>query len=350
MNRLLFLSLSALSVAAQYSATYLPYNAPTTWQNGQTGTNKCGTESSQTSMCQNLYLNAVDDFCLFAPPNPNMGPVGETEQLEVAWCLRSGYGTRLIPDGTIQGVHFVQTPDYVQITGTGDLTKLNIPAADTGGELDPHGADGNGNPIGGLVFGTSFDGTLRQYHEWTNFMSSTEFCFRACIDGPNAAAYCEHIYDIMGCDWNMPGDYTAGSFTSCEGSNSTEPMGVYGTSTFHQGDAVTPAAHPAAPSSNCKTITTVKNQAATTPSASLFPSSVSASLSSASRLSTSLYGVPTTSTTPHPVSASTIPSATGSANSAAGSVGRLAMQSEEMMWAIAATTIGALLGAGALVL
>ena len=29
-------------------------------------------------------------------------------------------------------------------SGVGDLTKLNIPAGDSGGELDPHGADGNG--------------------------------------------------------------------------------------------------------------------------------------------------------------------------------------------------------------
>jgi hypothetical protein len=28
--------------------------------------------------------------------------------------------------------------------GWGDLTKLNIPKGDEGGELDPHGADGNG--------------------------------------------------------------------------------------------------------------------------------------------------------------------------------------------------------------
>jgi hypothetical protein len=28
-----------------------------------------------------------------------------------------GYGTRLIPDGAITGAHFVQTPDYVQVTG-----------------------------------------------------------------------------------------------------------------------------------------------------------------------------------------------------------------------------------------
>lgn len=117
------------------------------------------------------------------------------------------------------------------MTGFGDLTKLNIPKGDAGGELDPHvscinvfhaanpvwhrtrtrGAscsalmlllkffssnqsyDGRGNPIGGLVFGTAFNGTLRQYHEWTNFMGADYFCFRACLDGPEAPKYCEHV-------------------------------------------------------------------------------------------------------------------------------------------------------------
>ena len=94
---------------------------------------------------ESTTVNSVDDFCLFAPPEP--GPnsiIGETERIEVSWCLKSGYGTRLIPDGTILGAHFVQTPDYVQITGTGDLTKINVPKGDSGGELVPHGADGNG--------------------------------------------------------------------------------------------------------------------------------------------------------------------------------------------------------------
>ena len=89
-------------------------------------------------------------------------------------------------------------------SGTGDLTTLNIPKGDEGGELDPHGADGNGNPIGGLCFTSAFR-QLEQIHEWTvrlpsrmlyvlpplpfsstlllrfqNFMSDSEFCFRAC--------------------------------------------------------------------------------------------------------------------------------------------------------------------------
>lgn len=93
-------------------------------------------------------VNSVDDFCVFAPPEP--GPesvIGNTERIEVAWCVQPGYGTRVMPPGTITGAHFVQTPDYVQVTGVGDLTLINIPKGDAGGELDPHGADGNGQSL-----------------------------------------------------------------------------------------------------------------------------------------------------------------------------------------------------------
>ncbi|KAF5357055.1 hypothetical protein D9756_006715 [Leucocoprinus leucothites] len=239
----------------------LPSNAPDKTQEGQTGTNKCGTQSSQTSMCQNSFLNSIDDFCLYAPPQPGPGSViGNTEREEVSWCIKEGYGTRLIPDGAITGAHFIETPDFVQITGVGDLTLLNVPKGDAGGELDPHGADGNGNPIGGLVFSSAF-GQLEQILEWTmqqqNFMSDSQFCFRACKPGPRAAALCQHIYDVMGCEWNMPGNYGTG-FTSCQAEDG-EPMGVYGASTFFQGQPVTPAAHPAPSSSNCVTTSTIAN-------------------------------------------------------------------------------------------
>ena len=158
------LALPVLARAQTYSATYLPSNAPAKSEQGQTGTNQCGSGSSQSSMCQNVYsespgstrgcgsadtpaVNAVDDFCVFAPPEPGPNSViGNTERIEVAWCVKPGYGTRVMPEGTITGAHFVQTPDYVQVTGVGDLTRINIPKGDEGGELDPHGADGNGQP------------------------------------------------------------------------------------------------------------------------------------------------------------------------------------------------------------
>ena len=94
----------------------------------------------------------------FAPPSP--GNIGDTERIEVSWCTKAGRGTRVIPDGTFKGVHFVKTPDYVQITGVGDFTKMNINRGDAGGELDPHGADGNGNPSKLFIF---FDWSMNYY-------------------------------------------------------------------------------------------------------------------------------------------------------------------------------------------
>ncbi|KAL0569265.1 hypothetical protein V5O48_012708 [Marasmius crinis-equi] len=231
-----------------------PANAlPDKSQIGQSGTNKCDTKNSASSQCQTAWINSADDFCLWAPPNPNEA-IGDSEREEVAWCTKEDRGTRTIPNGTLKGVHFVKTPDYVQVTGTGDFTKINIKANDEGGELDPHGADGNGNPIGGLVFGNSFGQNL-QYHEWTSFISATDFCFRACV-GPNAATNCQHIYDVMGCQWNMPANYNPGVFENCQG-DSAQPMGVYGTSTWYQGVSPTPSAHPIPSSSSCQAFPSV---------------------------------------------------------------------------------------------
>jgi hypothetical protein len=65
------------------------------------------------------------------------------------------------------------------------------------------------------------------------------------------------LIDLMGCGWNIPGDYGDG-FTNCEG-DSTIPMGLYPqpdgtTSTFRQGQPKSPPAHPAASTSLCTTL------------------------------------------------------------------------------------------------
>lgn len=52
---LALVSLPLLATAQTYSATYLPSTAPKTTEQGQTGTNQCGTGNSQNSTCQNLY-------------------------------------------------------------------------------------------------------------------------------------------------------------------------------------------------------------------------------------------------------------------------------------------------------
>lgn len=80
------------------------------------------------------------DFCLWAPSKPN-SLIADTEGEEVAWCTKPGRGTRLIPPGALTGLQYMKTPDYVQVVGFIDQTKINLQADDSGGELDPHGAD-----------------------------------------------------------------------------------------------------------------------------------------------------------------------------------------------------------------
>jgi hypothetical protein len=267
----LTLLLGSLCAHAQtYTATYNPNSLPAITETDQIGTNQCGTGNNQTSLCQNMYVNNVQDFCLWGPQVAG-SVIGNVEQIVIAYCTHPNRGTRLFPEGTLKSAHFVETPDYIQITGSGNFQNINIAAGDAGGELDPHGADGFGNPHGGLVFSNVWNngtnGLGEQIHEWTNFMSVGDYCIRVCKEtGTKKEAYCQHIYDVTGCAWNMPGDYTDG-FTSCKGESGI-PMGLYPqadgtTSTFHQGEGATPAAHPAPSVSACQTYQSTALYAAT---------------------------------------------------------------------------------------
>ncbi|GAA5895426.1 uncharacterized protein JCM6883_001503 [Sporobolomyces salmoneus] len=274
------LRLAVIAPLIPLAAAYEWYdinNQPTSpWQKGQIGHNACGTNDSQDSMCQTVMINSVEDFCLWAPPNPN-SEIGETEAEEVAWCTSSGHGARIMPEGTIHSAHMLVTPHYTQITGTGDFTKLNVRAGDSGGELDPHGADGTGNPRGGLVYAQG-----AQIQEWNSFISDSEFCIRVCpTSDPDSWQWCQHIYDIQGCSWNQPGNYGDG-FDTCQGDSTEYPPGLYpdgngGTSTYYQSQGAAPTGHPAGASSNCQAVATVGGQGAAFAAA---PTTTSASSSS----------------------------------------------------------------------
>ncbi|KAJ7159544.1 hypothetical protein C8R46DRAFT_1001779 [Mycena filopes] len=247
------------------------------------------TTINQTSYARLLSVNSIDDFCLFAPPT---GPaqISDTEELEVAWCTKPRNNARVIPDGVITGVTFLKTDFYVQIMGTGDFTKLNIAAGgDGGGELDPHGATGAGNPVGGNVTTTVADGIDEPIAEWMLYMANDQFCLRACTNANStysAAFMCWHELDVMGCEFVMPGTYHGpGTFETCD-ADVAYPPGWYPTvvggttsfSTFAQyftgvytgadgqptpytvGDTITPDAPFSTPSSsNCVTQATVTN-------------------------------------------------------------------------------------------
>ncbi|TRM57276.1 hypothetical protein BD626DRAFT_560468 [Schizophyllum amplum] len=235
----------------------------------QFGYNLCNsTTEGQDALCQTSFLNSLDDFCLWAPSKPN-SLIADTEGEEVAWCTKPGRGTRLIPDGALTGVQFMRTSAYVQVIGFMDQTKINIADGDYGGELDPHGADLRGNPMGGLVYSTAFSSSGDEYTqmiEWHNFMGGNAFCFKVCDpSNEHAADFCQHIYDRIGCAYNAPNNAQDNVFESCEGDVQDYP-GVYTgedgqVTTYTQppeslGAITTMPYQPKVPaSSNCQTFT-----------------------------------------------------------------------------------------------
>lgn len=193
----------------------------------QAGYNICNsTTENQQSLCQTAYFNNFDDFCIWGPKDPD-GVVGDIEGEMIAWCSKPGHGTRVIPQGALTGLQWIQTPDYVQAVGFLDQTLVNIKAGDWGGEMDPHGADLRGNPMGGVMFSTAFGGQPVQVIEWHNFIGGNKFCMKACDPkGPNAAHFCEHVFDRIGCDYNIPNNAVDGTFEHCKGDNQDFP-GIY---------------------------------------------------------------------------------------------------------------------------
>ncbi|KAG8937022.1 hypothetical protein FRC02_008129 [Tulasnella sp. 418] len=219
----------------RFQYTALPYKVDT--DNGERGTqfgyNICNaTTEGPTSLCQTAMINSLEDFCLWGPPEPN-SLIGDTEGEAVAWCTKPGRGTRLIPQGALTGVQFMRTPDYVQVTGRIRQELINIAASDSGGEMDPHGADRRGNPLGGILFSNAFPSnggnlnSFQQVVEWHNFMGDGLFCLKACDPaGANDDRFCEHIYDRIGCWRNAPAAYAEGVFETCDGDNQDFP-GIY---------------------------------------------------------------------------------------------------------------------------
>lgn len=155
----------------------------------QRGYNICNdTTQNQESLCQTSYYNNATgqpiisryaylsltnivslDFCLWAPPDVGK-EVGEIEGEMIAWCTKK-HGTRLIPNGAITGLQHLRTPDYIQVVGFIDQTKINMKAGDFGGEMDPHGADLRGNPMGGILYSNIWTGDYVQAVEWTKYVS-----------------------------------------------------------------------------------------------------------------------------------------------------------------------------------
>ncbi|KII94427.1 hypothetical protein PLICRDRAFT_36700 [Plicaturopsis crispa FD-325 SS-3] len=254
----------------------------------QSGYNLCNsTTEGANSQCQTLIVNSLSDFCLWGSPTSG-GTIGDVEAAVVAYCAQSGHGARVWPAGTITGAQFMKTSAYIQITGHFNQSGIGLDPNDGGGELDPHGADLAGNPLGGLVYSTGMpsakdNSTEVQVTSWNNFVGSGVFCIKLCDPSVTTPNYCENRFDLLGCSYNMPASYVDNEFTSCEG-DLQEVVGTYTTN----GQTITwsqPASLPATStlpwtpvipsSSNCQTFS----------SAQLFGSASGSGSSSASATS-----------------------------------------------------------------
>jgi len=214
----------------------------------QFGYNECNsTTQNQQSLCQTLFLNSLDDFCMWSSTEPN-DTIGESEAREVAWCTQPTHGTRVIPPGAITGAQWLYAKDYLQVVGFIDQSQVNLDPTDEGGELDPHGADEQGNPLGGIVFTNGFSMNSGSYQaqrqsnssastnftqviEWVNFIGGGIFCLKMCSPAdPEAPELCQHIYDEIGCNYNALANYGSinGTFSVCD-SDDMSPPGVYTT-------------------------------------------------------------------------------------------------------------------------
>ncbi|GAA5981935.1 hypothetical protein JCM10908_004674 [Rhodotorula pacifica] len=310
---------------AVYSYGSQPYkvNPYASGRGPQSGYNICNsTTSGADSQCQTLIVNNASDFCIWGSPTQKDGTIGDDEAAVVAYCTTDNWGARVFPAGAITGLQVLHTSEYIQWTGHIDMTALGLTKNDTGGELDPHGADLAGNPLGGLVYSNGLPGgdnkTMAQVIEWNQFIGAGVFCFKACKD-PTEGKFCKNTMDLLGCAYNMPAAYEDGKFLECD-SDLQDIVGTYTgadgkTSTYSQPTSLDAGATlpytPRIPSSsNC----------VTHESSALFPTSLLGYQSSSAATATSASAANSGSSsgaTSGSGPGSTGPSATAGAASAA---------------------------------
>ncbi|TFY56803.1 hypothetical protein EVJ58_g7414 [Rhodofomes roseus] len=234
-----------------YAYSALPYQVEPIGdiRGNQVGYNRCNSSTeTQDSLCQTLIVNTIDDFCLWSSPKEN-DTIGVSEAYEVAWCAKHGHGTRIMPAGTLQD--------------PGQPRRLRLRS-----ELDPHGADELGNPMGGVVYsnqypsGNTDNSSLSQVIEWNEFIGNNQFCIKICNPSettPTNVGLCNNVYDEVGISYNCPNSAQKGVFEVCDGDSMT-PIGQYVsdgvTTTWTQpwsGTWTVPYTPTVPASSNCRT-------------------------------------------------------------------------------------------------
>ncbi len=76
----------------------------------------------------------------------------------------------------------------MELKAYGDFTKLNLQDQDFGGELDPHGATGDGNPVGGNVTTNAVTGEDQSFEEWMVCGISSVIVYRVTDLSPSLSS------------------------------------------------------------------------------------------------------------------------------------------------------------------
>ncbi|KAF8438130.1 hypothetical protein L210DRAFT_2307366 [Boletus edulis BED1] len=291
-----------LASGPSYTESRSPQGTPYNVNGGRSTYDGC-----RAGPCQIAYLNSVEDFCLWAPSHPVLSATSSTEHTLVAWCTESAQGSLVIPDGTILGAHLVITTEYVQITGVGKLTNINVPPD---GVVSASGQSYSDHRI--VV--TSVFGQLEQISEWTSFVSQERFCFRACRPSAAASAACPQIHDIFGCSESVSGNYDTGVFEDCIVDGAEVPSALY------QEILAAPSHRSAHPFSHCTSRGTIGNAQIAHARRAIAPvlvtslSQLHLSLSHSTSVS-SCMAPTTTDTTTIPMTSSSFPTSTLNATS-----------------------------------
>ncbi|KAH7090896.1 hypothetical protein BKA62DRAFT_725027 [Auriculariales sp. MPI-PUGE-AT-0066] len=201
-------------VGKRFPYAQVPYMADTfsNERGVQIGYNQCNSSTvGPESMCQTLVVNKIDDFCLYIPWVKDK-PVGDAEAGMVAACTSEKWGARLIPQGALKSIQFLNAKSYIAIAGRIDGTLLNFPAATLAVSSTREARTSVETPsLPGAV------GTMTQAILWNVFVSDGIFCIKMCRnDAPNALDLCEHVYDTQGCGVNLPAAYVDGVFETCD--------------------------------------------------------------------------------------------------------------------------------------
>lgn len=136
-----------------------------------------------------IELKSDTEFCSFLPPHPGDN-VAATENNGIPFCTESNLGGQVFPGGFIKTAHFVETSDYVQVTGTIDRSKYDLKKSDGGGQYD--------NQDIKLA-------TCNGYDHFVNLVepNANIFCIRCCKN----ASDCNTGISTYGCQKIVPGNY-----------------------------------------------------------------------------------------------------------------------------------------------